>query len=275
MGSQQFGREAKLTVAPIAGGAGIVVTDLRIAFDSQATSTSEPNKATVSIYNLNSASRGLIETEGQGVVLEAGYKGNTWREVVGKVGRVEHVPAGGIDIITKIQVEDGKTDLYGATFSRSYASGTSKAQILRDVLASMTDIEIGALTASGLSGNISGPLALAGRARVVADRLARAWGFEWSIQGGVAHALDSTGTRVSTVLAVKLSPSSGLLDAPTKTDRGCSFSALLSPAFPGDPVILESETLSGNFKIESRAARGDTGATGPGSWGINCEAVKL
>jgi len=274
MGAQYFGRRVELTVAPISGGSGLKVTGARISFASKKTSTSAPNKSTISVYNLNSASRALVSTAGQGVILKAGYNDLLSTEVVGRVSRVEHVPAPP-DIITKIEVIDGKTDLYGSTFSRSYSSGASKIQVFRDILAAMPNTDVGLLTASGLDGNISGPLALSGRARVVADKLASAWGFEWSVQDGVANALDTTGTRIPLVSAWKFSPTTGLLDVPARTDRGCSFTTFLTPTAVGDPVILKSDAVSGNFKIESRSSKGDTHGTGPGSWAVHHEAVLL
>lgn len=274
MGAQYFDRRAELTVAPVSGGQGLKVSKLRIAFDTKKTSTSAPNAATIRVYNLSPASRALVSTEGQAVILKAGYPGLMSTEVVGLVERVEHVPSPP-DIVTTIHVKDGKTDLYGSTFSRSYSSGSSRLQVFRDVLAAMPNIQVGVLTASGLDGNTSGPLSLSGRARVVADKLARAWGFEWSVQDGVVQAMDSTGIRVPLASAWKFSPTSGLLSAPTKTDKGCSFTALLSPVSVGEPVIISSETMSGTFKIESRASKGDTHATGPAGMVINCEAVSI
>jgi hypothetical protein len=274
MGTPYFDRRAELTVAPVSGGQGLKVSKLRIAFDTKKTNTSSPNTATIRVYNLNPASRALVSTEGQAVILKAGYLGLMSTEVVGMVDRVEHVIAPP-EIVTTIYVKDGKTDLYGSTFSRSYASGTSKIQIFRDILAAMPNTQVGQLSASGLDGNISGPLVLSGRARVVADKVARAWGVEWSVQEGLAQALDATSPRIPVVSAWKFSPTSGLQGAPAKTDKGCSFVALLTPVVVGDPVKLSSETLSGTYKVQSRASKGDTHGTGAGSWVISCEAVSL
>jgi len=137
----------------------------------------------------------------------------------------------------------------------------------------MPNTDTGPLLADALDGNISGKLALAGRARVVLDRLTRAWGAEWSIQDGAVQVLDPTGTRQPAALALVLSPKTGLLESPVKTQRGAKWKSwLMADQLPGAYVTLESEFIKGSFKAESIHHTGDTHGQ---PWHTEAEGVKL
>lgn len=273
MGVLQWLRTWELTVAPSGGGEGIKITDLRVTFKVEKTSTSEPNKATIAIYNLAPHSRLRIEEQDQAVILKAGYEDLMQVVFMGVVKRAEHkkVPP---DIITELECKDGGIDLEAATFRRSYTAGTSRRRVVQDILAAMPNTDTGALTASSLSGSIPGKLALSGSARHVLNRLAGSWGFEWSVQDGVAQVLDKTGTTKPATMAVVLSPSSGLIGSPSRVVRGgkkktkktakikgnaAKFQCLLQPLIgPGSFVKLESDFVSGYFKVEKASHDGDT-----------------
>jgi hypothetical protein len=259
MGTELYGRVCKLVVAPSGGGEGLSVEDLRITFRVEKTSSSEPNKATIQVYNLNQWSRQRVEEKNQALVLTAGYEDVNARIFVGVVKRVEHRRAPP-DIVTEMECADGGVDLETAEFRRSYKAGTSRLRVVKDIITAMPNTDTGPLTASELSGSIPGRLALSGGCRHVLNRLAKSWGFEWSIQDEAIQVLtEATGTVNPQALAVVLSPETGLIGSPTKTDRGAKFKSLLMPTInPGSFVSLDSAFVKGYYKAESTSDEGDT-----------------
>jgi len=273
MGAELFNRVYDLTVAPAGGGEGIkIVAPLRITFKVEKTSSSEPNKATIQIYNLNQWSRQRIEEKNQALVLTAGYTEVSARTFVGVVKRVEHKPVPP-NVVTELECADGGIDLETAEFRRSYKAGTSRLQVIKDIINAMPNTDTGVLTAAGISGSIPGKLALSGGCRHVLNRLAASWDYEWSVQDGSIQILDDTGTSNPQALADVISPETGLIGSPTKTDRGVKFKSLLRPlVHPGSLVKVDSSFVSGYYKVESLSLDGDSHGN---SWYTEAEARSL
>lgn len=287
MGVEQFNRAAQVIVAPVDGSDGIDVSGLRVVFRARKTSTSEPNAATIEIYNLSEYSRGRILVKDQAVILKAGYVDLTELVCAGVIKRVEH-RRDGVDIVTEIEIKDGGQDLLEPEFRRSYAKNTSRRRIIDDILRTMPHTSVGRIAATGVNGSTSGRLAFSTTAKLALDRLARAWDFEWSIQDGAVQVLDRDGTVEPVTLAISLSPSTGLIGSPAKTGQegarsagsrkrkeraGAKFQALLRPSIrPGRYVLLESEFVSGAFKVQSVEHSGDTHGN---DWFSDVEAVQI
>ena len=271
MGVELYNRKVDLTVAQINGSPGLRVKDLRVAFDISKSSTSEPNAATVDVYNLNDQSRAFVETKNQVLILKAGYEDLLSTILIGNVRRVEHefVPP---DIITHMEVRDGGKSLYESEFRRYYPAGSSKLSVVRDILGSMEGIETGVILTTALNGTTK-KLSLSGLSRVVLDRRAKAWGFEWSVQDGTAMVLDRGSTTVPQASAIILNRTSGLLDSPVKTQRGAKFKSLLRPDMPvGGFVIVQSRFLTARLKVESLRHVGDTKGN---TWNTEAEGRKI
>jgi len=281
IGVEQFGREASLIVAPVGGGAGVELSSLRVSFEIERTSTSEPNAAVIQIYNLSAATRGLLQEKDQGVELRAGYKDLVQRLFVGVVRRVEHRREG-VDVVTELECKDGGIALLEPVFQRSYARGTAKQKIVNDIIREMPGAIIGPVSSGVLRGATSGKLSFSDSCKRALDKLAKAWRFEWSIQDGEVQILSDSGTREGRELAEVFSVDTGLIGTPTKIGRdatsgkgkaGARWSSLLRPALiPGGYALLESEFLTGAYKVESVVHRGDTHGS---SWETDAEGVLI
>ena len=284
MGVELYNRRWELVVAPSGGGRGLKVTDLRVTFRVEKTSSSEPNKATIQVYNLSQHSRDLIDKQDVAVTLKAGYEDLLQTVFVGVVKRVEHrkTPP---DVVSELECKDGGIDLETAEFRRSYKAGTSRRRVVQDIIAAMPNTDTGRLSAAGIQGNIPGKLALSGGCRHMLNRLARSWDFEWSVQDGAVQVLDETGTTLPEALAIVLSPSTGLLGSPSKVARskkgkstnlsgaGAKFKSLLLPTIkPGVYVDLRSDLIKGYFKVESVTHDGDSHSS---SWTTETEGVLI
>lgn len=288
MAVELYGRKAQVIVAPVDGSDGIDVTGLRIEFNVKRTSTSEPNTATVKVYNLSEWSRGHIKAKDQAVVVNAGYQDLIERVCSGVIKRVEHRREGLVDIVTEMEIKDGGRDLLEPEFRRSYGRGTSRRTIIENILSAMPYTSKGRLAASGISGVTGGKLSLSTTCKLALDRLARAWDFEWSIQDGALQILDSDGTLEPQELAIVIGADSGLISIPSKTGQegprksgsrarkqrpGAKFRTLLMPSMrPGRYVLLRSEFVTGAFKVQSVEHNGDTHS---GDWSTDVEAVQI
>lgn len=286
MGVELYNRRAEVVIAPIDGGDGLEVSGLRVVFQVMKTSTSEPNTATVSVYNLAEASRGRIKAKDQAVVLRAGYVDLVEQVCAGVIKRVEHRREG-VNIVTTMELKDGGQDLLEPEFRRSYSGRTSKQRIINDILSTMPHTSRGSIAASGIGGSTSGKMSFSTTSKLALDRCAKAWDFEWSIQDGAIQILDPTGTVEPVELAVVIGPDSGLLGSPSKTGQegrrssgrvrkqqpGAKFQSLLFPSIrPGRYVLLKSEFVAGAFKVQSVNHAGDTHGT---EWSSDVEAIQI
>lgn len=282
-----FNRQSQVIVAPVDGGDGLDVSGLRVTFRVGKTSTSEPNTATVAIYNLAEFSRGRIKAKDQAVIVRAGYVDLVEQVCAGVIKRVEHRREG-VDIVTELELKDGGRDLLEPEFRRSYQRATSRRRIIDDILRTMPHTSRGRINAAGVAGVTSGKLSFSTTSKLAIDRLARAWDFEWSIQDGAIQVLDPDGTVEPVELATVLSPETGLIGSPARTGQegrkssrsrsrkqqtGAKFQTLLFPSIrPGRYVLLESEFVSGAFKVQSVEHTGDTHGN---DWSTDVEAVQL
>ena len=258
MSPSLFGRYANCIIAPINGTPGLDVSNLRIVFEAEKTSTSEANKATVKIYNLSKASRSRIRKKEQAIILNAGYTDIHSVAVSGVIHRIEH-SRDGVDIVSMMEIRDGGLGLDAGEFRRSYPAGTQKSTIIGDILATMPDISRGPMVATGISGATTSNLHFSGASRAALDKLARAWRFEWSVQDGSAQFLDRSKAVTPDMLAVYLSPDTGLIGCPTRTDKGAKFESLLMPHIrPGVLIDLQSEFVTSVMKALTVKLTGDT-----------------
>lgn len=283
MGAILFGRYLDLTIAPIGGAPGVRIkadangNTLRVGFHIKRTATSAANEAEIEVYNLSPQNRTAIDKEEQGVVLEAGFEDVSATLLVGDIrrGGIHHRKEGP-DFVTRLEVRDGGRGLYGSRFSGSYKAGTPKLVIVQDIVGHLAGVEMGYAGAAGLQGNTSQRVVLAGMARICLDKVCRAWGVEFSVQNGSAQFLDPTQTRGGAALAIKLTPTSGLIGSPAKTNKGCQFDCLLmADMIPGSPVQLADTLLcDGFYRVQSLEYVGDSRA--PGAWrNQTVEAVRL
>ena len=99
---------------------------------------------------------------------------------------------------------------------------------------------------------------LSGQAHHEVDRIVRGLGLTWSVQSGGLQ-LKRAGQPMAT-MAVVLSPSTGLVSSPSiDADGYVTAVSLLNPSlYPGRPVDLRSESVSGSYQVRRQTDTGDT-----------------
>lgn len=246
----------------------IEVKDLRIKFDIKKAVTSHPNEGTIEIYNLNDKVRKFTEiplgedkkvSEQGGLYIElsAGYQNFTRQIFTGFAsgGAIYESP----DWVSKFRVTDGKSPLHAQTFAKTYKAGIPVQSVIKEVLDSFNlpyDFVAPVIT----SEVVKFGLTLSGTSAKILDKYAEKYKFNWSIQSG-AILLVMRGMPIPGNI-INLTPKTGLLSRPVRTEKGIEFLSLLIPSLrPGVLVRLDDgRDFKGTCLVNGVQFKGDTHA---------------
>lgn len=262
-----FDRRWKVTIGPD-GGAGKEWSDLRVAFKVEKNGDASPNKLDLTIYNLSAASRGFIQKK-QIVRLEAGYASPGPKLLfTGSIELADHEHQGP-DWVTKIESADGVRAYRGTILSESFGPKTSEASVIR-AIADKMKVTVGQL--KGLSDDkYNQGRQLSGPARHELDALCRSRNLRWSIQDGVLQVIPAR--EALDQAAVLVSPATGLVGSPKRTETGIKLVMLLQGGInPGRVLQVESAVVKGTFVAENVDHEGDSHAD---PWYTTIEAIQL
>lgn len=262
----------------------LVITDLRITFKIEKDSKPEPNKATVSVYNLNDESRAKVQKKDAAIVLQAGYPDTIAQIFSGTVSKVANVREGA-DWITKIITGDGEKQYRTARVSESFNAGATIQEVAKKLIGKIGLKEGNAITelskgdfSRGLQDFANGK-AVNGLGSKELGRLLKSVGYDYSIQDGALQILKPN--QSSKLQTVELNSGTGLIGSPEfgETGEGAKktvtlrATSLLNPKYvPGGKVHLQSQTKSGYFYITKVSHEGDSFG---GSWYSKLELTKL
>lgn len=249
-------------------------TDLRIVFTVQKNimAMGQPNTLQVSFYNLSPATKQLLSKQATAFLLEVGYeRGNVPLQVVASAG-ISSVSSKreGAAIVTSVFGYDGQDGLAQSVSSQAYRGVTKLKEIVADlasdipgVVVSVGNIDIGDNLVTGSKGRV-----LTGRTSSLLQRLAREFGFSWTIDNGVFKAISDTLTNGN--LFNISSKDGNLISATPRIDNvvqrfiGLDVETILDPRVsPGDLIRLESEVnpqLNNTYQVTTVAHVGDTHA---------------
>jgi len=249
---------------------------LDIEFAVERSLKPEPNTAEIKVWNLNPDNRSALEEAKQvPVVLEAGYKDQTALIFSGTARTIFSVREGA-DIATVLQSGDAEKEYQTSRISLSVGKATPNLSVMQQIV---KKIGVGEGNLSTFSAQLAAaPLVLpaggvlSGSASQIMTRIAQSLGFEWSIQEGAIQLLQVSEPLTTT--AVLLTPNTGLVGTPSVDSDGLltAQTLLIPELFPGRLVELESERLSGSYRVEKCAYGGTTYGD---DWYIDFEAKKL
>lgn len=289
-----FGREASATLYNIRTSQRLDVNTLRMKFQIEKSVSSDPNQSTLEIYNLNKDSRAFaniapllapasdaklpvlkgdlgkdskvkVPKDGLFVELSAGYSG------LSRIICTGHASGGSTfqspDWVTKLLVSDGYLHLRHAVFEKTYQAGYSVQRVILDVLESF-GLPMGYVMPFITADVIKFGLTLSDQNKKILDNYAGTYGFKWSIQNNAINLFNQTNPLPETVL---LTPRSGLISTPIRTDKGLEFDCLLIPLIaPGVVVrIGNSQTFEGECLVQKVQITGDTHGN---DWKMHIEA---
>lgn len=240
----------------------VQVLGLRVAFAVRKTVRSEPNNATVSIWNLAESTRRALQEGPLPLVLEAGYQDNVSQIFRGDV-RYARSSKEGPDWVTTVESGDGDKKYRSAMMAKSLR--TASFEVALKEAANALGVGLGNTAELARTGKfrkavreLTQGVVLQGRARDVIERLTQTAGLEWSIQDGQLQFLKrGEALRGS---AIVLAPDTGLIGSPELQDKGAvRVRCLLQPdLIPGKPIVLRSQNVEGQFRCRSVTLTGDT-----------------
>jgi hypothetical protein len=253
------------------------ITELKAVFNVSKSTKPEPNTASLSIYNLNEDHRKQIEAKPTvPVSITAGYKDKSSLIFLGNLREVVSSREGA-DIITSISSGDGEKKKRTGKISKSYPKKTPIKTVIKDLAKAVGlgegNLEKAIATAKLKSTSdllLPGGYVVKGNAARELTWLLYSSGLEWSIQNGALQILTKKASLQTT--AIKLTPNTGLLGSPSQDSKGIlKAECLLIPYLdPGRLVVVESEFVNGQFRIENVNYSGDTF----GEWKAAIEAKK-
>ncbi|QXF35253.1 hypothetical protein CE143_20315 [Photorhabdus luminescens] len=251
---RQFGRQLKLTIGNEKES--IEITNLRVAFEVSKTITSEPNPATIRVYNLNQSQRNLITSKTYNKVsLAVGYEE---LRVIYTGDIIEAVTVrDDLDFIIELTCGDGYEAYTGALVNKTLKAGVTDADILSEATKSMK-VGNGAIDLPHDRQLPRGKV-LTGNARDIMHKIARNNGANWSVQDGNMIVLPKNKVLTDNEGFV-LSQETGMIGSPEKTDDGLSVTCLCNPALRiGGLIRIKSiiPEYNGDYKITELEHSGD------------------
>lgn len=267
----------------------ILITDLDVNFKVTRTSDKDPNTCEVTVFNLNRDNRDAIGgLENPVVQIKAGYRGRP--DVDTESGQTDSEGNMGVIFLgdcreagstydpplwlTVVESGDGERSTRFDRINRSFAKGTSFKNVI-DAAAKSMRVGLGNLTQgigdASISEYVNG-VTLSGQSSKQLDRLARSAGLEWSIQNSELQVLKAGATLSD--FAVKLTPDTGLIGSTTIDSAGVlrGRALLNSDIIPGRQLVIESLSVSGEFKVKKTEFTGSSQGT---DWDVVFEAERL
>ena len=232
-------------------GSALSVKDLYMQFEIKKTLSSTPNEGTATIYNLSDFTETRIKDSGTRIRIKAGYNGEYGLLFDGDVRKVERdkQPPERQTVIT---LGGNYISLTEAVSNVSYQGPIPVGRVLLDT------IDTFGLAYAGLDSlpiAVLNDFSFTGRTADLFDEILTPLGVQWYEDSGFVL-FSEVGT--STEEVVLLNASSGLIGSPAVTDEGIKAVSLLNHNIrPGGRVKVESELVTGIYKVTQLVYRGD------------------
>ena len=270
-GYDNFDRQYRLAAGP-AGAAGFEVggtskaqpVALHVNFSLQKSDLETQNTGRVTLWNLNPSQLAVLNEKDCVVSLKAGYGSKLALIFAGIVSYVS-TTIDSADRKTEIEVIDNLVEIRDTYVSVSY-NGTVNWKIIFDDVAAQMGVAV-SYSYNAEFVDISNGFSFVGLARDIMTKGCKCCNLSWSIQNGVMQ-VKKPGDVMSREVYV-LSPDTGLLGIPArvvitqdeatgKNTLGWDVEYFLNGAINIDDYVkLESETVTGYFRVYSLEISGD------------------
>jgi hypothetical protein len=252
---------------------------LRFAFSVDKSTSQNPKKTDIAIYNLSLEHRKQLQKQ-LPVILSAGYADISSIIFQGTIDVINHIREEA-SWVSKLSCLDSAQQYNSTRISKTYAKGTPTKQLLMDAAASLgvgignTLQAIAGVSARKQFDSFLRGVSISGPAANVLDSYASSYGFNWSIQDGQLQFTQKPGTATKEPV-FSITPQSGLIGTPEYGENGTiKFRCLLnSELHAGRQISLTSPHISGFFTLEKVRHSGDT-------WGadwisdVECREYKI
>ena len=295
--AELFGRIAKVIIQVTETEATVFDESFKISFDVRKDTTSLPNQATISIFNISDESRekikNVIHRNNElskknerllSILLYAGYSENIGYEFLysGNITAVVDKYQG-TDTETQISTGDGVIPLRDTLLNLSFAAGVSTKTIVEQITAEMKMDVSEASNFINSNFEFANGFSFTGKAQDAMDRVITSSGLTWHIEKNKIVILPNDSSTTDEIIV--LNKATGLIGSPEKViESGVNFinpgdydgwnaSSLLRPEInPGNKVKIESRLANVTMTARTIEHKGDTWA---GDWLTKIEVRKL
>lgn len=253
---------------------------LTVRFKVDKNLTPTPNKAEIHILNLTREHQAqLAERADVPVLIEAGYEDATSVIFLGKL-RTARPTRDGADVIMSLSSSDGGTEYQKGRVSLSVKKGTSTDVVIKELVRALGVLEgnlnqaIATINANALGQMFAAGTCVHGQASVAMTDLCRSAGLIWSIQDGKLQILPLRQALAGEAILLSSEANggrnTGLVEAPSVDPKGIlKAKMLIAPdVIPGRIVVVQSEFVNGQYRIEKTTHTGDTRGT---DWYVEIE----
>lgn len=233
------------------------LSEFHFTFQTVQQDVESPNNCTVRVFNLSRETvDGIIKTEYQNLILQAGYEGNFGVIFQGnikayRVGRVDNTTTY-LDILA---ADGDEAYNYGVVKQTLAAAGTGTKDQVEAIVQSMKDkgLVLGKFVDPPSGGTLPRGKVLFGMARVVLRQLTRSIGSTWNISNGQVNIVPTEGYLPGE--AVVLSHLTGLIGIPEQTENGVKVRALLNPKIVvGGLIQIDQDSVNKQVQRSPEAA---------------------
>lgn len=250
---------------------------LTCRFQVEKTLAPSPNKAELHVFNLTPSRVAAIAlVPDVPVQIDAGYEGGSSTLFLGKLRTAQTAKDEQGNIVLSLASGDGELEYRASRVSVSVKKNTPADVVVRDIVKSLGVLEgnlneaIAQIKANAGQLFTSGYAAHGNAAREL-TKITRSAGLTWSIQDGKLQFLSLRDALKGE--AVLLTPETGLVDAPSVDNKGVMKARMLMApdVFPGRLVVLKSQFLNGQYRIEKTVHSGDTAGN---DWYVDIEGKR-
>ena len=257
--SRLFNRKYDLTIIPPDSTEGKVIKGLRIVFKVTKSIISTPNLCEITLYGINDNTAALLGKKYTNIILNAGYESKVRLIYKGQIKNT-FINKSGTEHTATIYCGDGEAAWESAIFNKTIASNVTIKSAIKDIVSTFSSVAQEA--SKVIEGDTSAldsitdrlePQTLIGSSKDILDKMAKDYGFEWSIQDSEVVILNEEQT-LADAQAILIRADTGMIGSPTITEIGADVVTLLNPdALPNKLIKIES--ASQDVAIQNAALR--------------------
>lgn len=250
---------------------GLLRSGLRIKFEIGKSDGGESNKAKIMIYNISPESRSFLEKKQLVLFLNVGYAQTMRNVFFADVKRVEDKREGP-DVITTIECGDAENAIRESFVSIGLGPGCTNFQLFNEAIKVMNLPVVFKTDFKEITFNQG--YTFAGLASKLLDTLCNQVNINWSVQDGELMFTASKQTDNIQTEAPLISSETGLLNIPTKDEKGIKFECLINPEIrPNRAVVVQSASFQDGEGVKVKVLIVEiSGDTHEGDWKYKIES---
>jgi len=246
----QFNRQAIAIIGATAATTALKIEGLRIAFEIEKSSSPQPQKMLLRIYNMSVRKYSQPKYEFDGVRLDAGYAGDIRTIFNGTIKSVTHYHEGP-NSVTEVSAGDGDALFLNAIVNIPMSSGATARDIIDKLPLKISGITQGDTINVDSKKRLRGSV-VSGTVRSVLDTIAKDAVARWFIQDGFLYIVGKDDFIPSPVTEVN--SQTGMLTTPVVTETGIVAKTLLNPGLiVGGRIKLDNDVIRQKTIAERRS----------------------